>query len=193
MLNLSFLTLILSLFLSISSSTSEKYTYSSNSTIEVKGTSSLHDWTMKIEKTSGQVTLEFGEDGQLTLEGLKICAKAEDFKSGHKGMDRNAYKALKTDKYPSIVFEMTKLNNVRLSADGKEYKVSCMGKLTLAGTTKTISLLATIKKSNENTLLFSGSKELKMTDFGIEPPTALLGTVKTGNDITILYKGTFNK
>jgi polyisoprenoid-binding protein YceI len=146
---------------------------------------------MKMEKTSGQATFGFGEDGQLSIEGLKITLKAEDLKSEHNGMDKNAYKAMKTDKFPNIVFEMTRLENV--SKNGEGYKVSCSGKLTVSGTTKTVSLPASVKINPDGSLTCSGSKAMKMTDLGIDPPTAVFGTIKTGDDITIVYKATFNK
>ena len=32
-----------------------------------------------------------------------------------------------------------------------------------------------------------GEKSIKMTSYGVEPPTALLGTIKTGDDLTIKF------
>lgn len=191
MLKLSVLTLFLSALFISPFSKGEKYTLNSNSIIEVTGTSTLHDWSMKMEKPNGQALFGFGDDGQLSIEGLKITLQAENLKSDHKGMDKNAYKAMKTDQYPNIVFEMTRLDDVRSKGDG--YKVSCIGKLTIAGTTKVISIPATIKTNPDGSFTSMASKALKMTDFGIDPPTAVLGTIKTGDDITISYTATFNK
>ena len=38
----------------------------------------------------------------------------------------------------------------------------------------------------------SGAYPMKMTDFGIEPPTALLGTMTTGDDVTINFNLTLS-
>jgi hypothetical protein len=40
-------------------------------------------------------------------------------------------------------------------------------------------------------LAFEGSQTIKMTDYGITPPTALFGTLKTGDEITITFKTNF--
>jgi len=38
---------------------------------------------------------------------------------------------------------------------------------------------------------FEGKQMIKMTDFGVKPPSALFGTLKAGTDITIYFKTVF--
>ena len=38
-----------------------------------------------------------------------------------------------------------------------------------------------------------GEVPLKMSDFGIDPPTAMMGTLKTGNEVVIKYNLEFEK
>ena len=55
------------------------------------------------------------------------------------------------------------------------------------GKTKDITLQFKISNSNQNQINVTGETKLKMSDFGIDPPTAMLATLKTGDDITIKY------
>jgi hypothetical protein len=42
-------------------------------------------------------------------------------------------------------------------------------------------------------LVFEGSQKIKMTDYGVSPPTALLGVLKTDNDIVLNFKTNFTE
>ena len=107
-------------------------------------------------------------------------------------MDKNTYKALNTDKNPNISFVLSSAT-VTPTADNN-YKLNCIGKLTIAGITKQTELLATGKfNPADKTFTVSGSEKMKMTDYKVAPPKAMLGTITTGNDITILYNLKFKK
>ena len=46
------------------------------------------------------------------------------------------------------------------------------------------------KDGSDGSITFNGSKKLKMTDYGIKPPTALLGTMTTGDEVEIVFQVT---
>jgi len=66
-----------------------------------------------------------------------------------------------------------------------------LGNLRIAGKTQPATLKADWK-SVSGGIQISGSYALKMTDFGISPPTALLGVMKTGDGITLEYSFLLN-
>lgn len=157
-----------------------------NSNVQIAGTSTLHDWTADVTKTTGYATLSVVNGALTNIHDVSITMDARTIKS-EKGsaMDKNIYKALNTERYPSISFVLTKLTPVSVN------KLNAVGKLTIAGTTQSISLTVYTKTNGHGDMVFTGSKALKMTDFRIEPPVVLLGTLKTGNDITISFETTF--
>jgi len=157
-----------------------------SSELKVYGTSSLHDWHLDTENHKGYITID--KNGDLTIDKLKIEVVSESLKSGKKGMDKNTYKSLATDKYKTISFQSTEIKSVNKVSD-TNYKVESYGDLTIAGVKKRVSLNFTLNLTNGKVQLM-GEKSFKMTDFNIEPPTALLGTITTGDAITIKFNTT---
>tara|TARA_R110002096_G_scaffold280740_1_gene474848 strand:- start:68 stop:655 length:588 start_codon:yes stop_codon:yes gene_type:complete len=158
------------------------------STLTVYGTSSLHDWHITTENQNGKIV--FKDINASDIEKLDISVKAESLKSGKKSMDKNTYKALKTDDYETIDFQLTKLDNIAKKADGK-FTVKATGDLTITGVKKRISLNFDIDTSSAKSIILTGEKTIKMTDFNIDPPKALFGTITTGDEITIKFKSIF--
>lgn len=153
-----------------------------NFEMAVAGTSTLHDWESEVTKVSADASLDISGAQLEGINSLKVTVAAKGIVSS-KGriMDNKTYEALKADKFPSITFRLDKAT-VNGSA------VQATGKLTIAGKTQTVSLNATSKVDSAGNITFSGSKAIKMTDYGMDPPTALMGTVKTGDEVTIKYE-----
>lgn len=157
------------------------------SSMTVLGTSSLHDWEIDAEEQSGKIVfndLATGEIGQ-----LQVTVVAESLKSGKSGMDKNTYKALKTNDYKNISFELAEVTQTT-SKGGGNYAVSAKGDLTIAGVTKRIPIQFSLKV-NGNKITLTGEKSFNMTNFNIEPPKALLGTITTGDEVTIKFTTIF--
>lgn len=159
------------------------FTLTGSPLFKVEGGSSLHDWEMISEKGVGQGVFVL-ENGQFkTAKSLSVSFVAETLKSGTKGLDSNAYKALKTDKNKEVRFALKELS-------GQGANLMAKGDLTIAGVTKAVSFPVKMRSAG-NKLTFEGSMETRLTNFSITPPTALLGTVKTDDEIKLSFKSTF--
>lgn len=155
----------------------------------IEGTSSLHDWEMISEKCKGSIT--YTMDGNtLSIQSIKVTVGVETLKSGKNLMDKKCYDALKSDKFPNIGYELKSVNDLKSTGDGT-YSAVFNGNLTIAGNTKNVPINVTINATT-GSITIKGRKAIKMTDFGVEPPTALLGTIKTGDDITIDFNLNYN-
>lgn len=151
---------------------------------KVSGTSTLHNWDMISSEGEGFLTFEEAANGKTNFTSAQVSFKAETLESGKNGMDKNAYKALKTNEYQNISFEFDEFES---TGDGKGY---VYGYLTVAGFTKSVSLDVTFTSEN-NQITVQANGAFLLTDFQIDPPTALLGTVKTGDEVTIEVKAQF--
>ncbi|WP_159023972.1 YceI family protein [Formosa sp. L2A11] len=165
---------------------SQTYTLNNESSeLSVFGTSSLHDWEVVAKKQSGSITVDkSGEIPAITSLDFKVVAESLD--SGKSAMDKNTYKALKTDKYKSIDFKLTKVNAITAKENGV-YSVKTTGNLTIAGVTNSIALNFTLTLTDNKTKL-TGSYSFKMTQFKIDPPTAMFGAITTGDELKIEFK-----
>ena len=158
----------------------------SNSSVSIKGTSNLHDWESQVTevRANGSFTMDAG-----TLESINSLAVEMPVKSikSTKGsiMDNKTYSALKANKHALITF---KLDKATVTKKDNHYDVNASGYLSIAGSSNKISLYARGNTSSDGSVSFSGSKKLKMTDFGVDPPTALLGTMTTGDEVEIVFK-----
>lgn len=163
----------------------------SGSELKIEGTSNIHDWEMKAEDFQGNIDVEL-KDGQLVkLNELNFAVVAESLKSGKKGMDKNTYKALKTDKNQRITFQLSKVNNIDCTSSN-HCKVSTSGYLTVAGTKKPVDIVFDAKVTG-NQITLSGSEGINMTHFNVDPPTAMFGTITTGEEVKINFKTTFSR
>lgn len=155
-------------------------TLESKPLLKISGTSSLHDWDMVSETASGRL-LATQESGKIIeINSLTVEMPAESIKSGKSGMDKNAYKALKTSQFKTVKFD---LKSASKNADGSW---NFTGTFSIAGVNKSVTL-----KIKETTVggqtIFDGTYAFKLTDYKISPPTALMGTVKTGDDVKISF------
>jgi polyisoprenoid-binding protein YceI len=159
------------------------------STCTVAGTSTLHDWTLDAEELTGKASIGL-KDGKVdNIDKLNFEVKVESLKSHKSGMDKNTYKALKSDQYPKISYEFARVISIMDTKDGQLIKTG--GKLTIAGSTKSV-YLDVIAKTNDG-ISFTGSTTFKMAEYGVEPPVALMGTVKTGDEVTIKFNVEYYK
>ena len=158
----------------------------------ISGTSTLHSWDMKSAKGTCTAVFTFNNAGQLTgLKALSFSTPANSLKSEHSAMDKNAYKALKTDKSPVITYTMN-TGSVVPSSTGMN-TLLCKGRLTVAGTTIDEDVTALGKLNPDGTVTVTGSSKISMKDFNMVPPTFMMGTIKTGNDVVLKFNVTLKK
>jgi len=178
----------LSGFLLLSAAVTGQTKYQSTGGVKlvIEGTSNVHDWDMKSEKGTCTAIFEINNAGAPTgLSTLSFTVPAESLKSEHKGMDKNTYKALGTDKYASISFTAGTAA-IKPAGDGN-YLLTAKGKLTISGVTKDVLLTATGVVNPDKSITYSGAYQLKMTDYNVAPPKAVFGTIKTGDKITVKF------
>lgn len=173
--------------LRVTGETTKEVSYRSNgrSSILISGTSTLHDWTMKSGEGVSNATFTTDSDGNVVqLNALSFSVRAESILSEHSLMNTKTYEALKTKTNPTISFVAT--SATVYPATGNNFMVKSKGKLTIAGVSKGVELTATGQfDKSDGSITCTGSKKIRMTEFGIKPPSVMLNTIKTGDDITI--------
>ncbi len=118
----------------------------------------------------------------------KVDVKSKSIDSGEGGMNKKIYGAMDVKKYPDIQYslENAKITSQRDSSGVSLLQLQTTGKLTIHGVTNEVTIPAEAAVSG-NKIVFTGAKDMKMTDFKISPPTALFGTIKADDAITVLF------
>ena len=158
--------------------------------VSIAGTSNIHEFTAST--TDVKLTRLVLADGVAganlltavlnpgSLQAFEIVVKAGSLTSPKEGLDKNMWKALKTNQHPEIVFKLTRL-------EGRPGALRAIGLLKIAGVEKEAAFDLRVA-ANASTITVAGDVPLLMTDYGIAPPKAMLGMLKTDPKITVKFE-----
>lgn len=167
-----------------------------NHSMLIDGTANVRDWDSEVKKIDAEVVLkefDLSDLSSLTAEHfktLKLNMPVSDIESDSRRLTRNLQDYLKGDDHPYIKFNLKSIENVE-AEDNNSAVVTAIGVINAAGVDHEVTM--TVNASvNSGTVTFSGTQDLLMTDFGIDPPTAVMGTVRARDEIQIIYSLTFS-
>lgn len=160
--------------------------------VVVNGTSTLHNWSIKTTHLAGSVSAFLpsataAAKTSASLNAINLTISVNTLKSTEGGgMDSNVYGALHHRKNPFITYRLVKaVLNKKPGIGHAAYTFATSGRLTVAGKTRNVKLPLIVRPATNGRLVISTHVKLKMTDFGISPPTAMLGFIKSGNTVSI--------
>ena len=164
-----------------------------DSKITIEGTSNLHGWACRTGEVNAIVELDAAAAAQVNvappraLKRVDVKVPVKSLKCGHGAMDNNLYKALNADKTPDISYIMASFEAV--PGDIKDsFSLKTVGTLTINGNERKISMDVVATRLADGTVHAKGLVPVKMTDFGITPPTAIFGRLKTGDEIKVNFE-----
>lgn len=149
--------------------------------ITLQGSSNIHDWKMVSNGSNLEATVNVNPTSKLidAIQPLTFNMPVKALKSNEGLLNSRAYDALKADKFPNITFKL-------ISATPSGSQLNLVGQLTISGNTRDITLVAN-RTSEGSAQVLSGTKKIKMTEWGIKPPSYMLGMMKVYDDLTINY------
>jgi len=169
-----------------------QFTIDDASTLSIEGSSSVNSFNCGCEEDFKQYCCSLNEqDNSSTIHfvNTELEVKARSFDCGGKVINRDMQSALKSKKHPNIKIA---LQEVVLAKPGLFQRVcdewitlKAKTEITIAGTSQLVELNIRAKELQSKQYRFMGSKELLMTDFGIEPPRPMMGLIKVHDEITI--------
>lgn len=163
------------------------------SSVTIRGTSSLHEWSMEGATIKGTIDVDSqiaqapsAESWNTSAAAVSVSIPVTSIRSESDRMDRLMQKALKAKAHPNITYQMGSSSFSQRS--GEAFTVRTTGKLTIAGTIRDVTMDVAAKPAGEGRYILTGQVPIKMTDYGVKPPTAMMGTIKTGNDVTVILR-----
>jgi polyisoprenoid-binding protein YceI len=165
----------------------------SESKLWVEGTSNLHGWSCKATTLDASIDLDAALASQIAtappkaLKRVEVKVPVKSLKCGHDAMDNNLYKALKANESTDISYILATFEAV--PGDVKDtFTLHTVGSLTVAGAENKIAMDVIASRLPDGSVLAKGVVPIKMTDFGIKPPTAIFGRLKTGNEVRVNFE-----
>jgi polyisoprenoid-binding protein YceI len=177
------------------------YVLTDKSTMTIAGTSTIHDWEADVEEMQASIGLDASgldaETKQSPVTTFSLAVPVESIESGKGGMNKKIYKALKEEDHPQIRFDLktTELasNAQSGSSNQGEFQLMATGDITIAGVTREVSFPVVASTPNSSTYQFTGSYEINMKDYDVDPPSAVFGTIKSGEKVTVNFDVYFAK
>jgi len=167
-----------------------------NHSMKIDGSANVRDWDSDVKKINAEVVFEafdLSDLSSLTAEHfktMKLTMPVSDIESDSRRLTRNLQGYLKEDDHPNITFNLKSIDNVEVQNNSSAV-ITAIGVINAAGVDQEVTM--TVNASvNSGTVTFSGTQDLLMTDFGIDPPTAVMGTVRARDEIQIIYSLTFS-
>jgi len=181
-----------------------KYSASpTGSSVKIEGTSTIHDWDMKTSMVGGSLEVDpkvqldsakatiAGLDGNKVPMTVKVYIPVRALKSYTAAMDNVYQDAMEEKKFPRIEYFLTELAvKEGEHKAGTPFEFNATGDLVVHGVTNKITMPVTIDSVETNKLKIKGATPLKMTSFGVKPPSPkiLLNLIKTGDDIKVSFE-----
>lgn len=103
-------------------------------------------------------------------------------------MTRDLQEALQTEEHPEIRFELVDASmHASVDSSTQRYRFEVLGRLTVSGTKRLIRLEVEGKTLSENRFRVRGCTPIRMTYFGIEPPTKAFGLIQVQNRVEVQF------
>jgi polyisoprenoid-binding protein YceI len=163
-------------------------TLQSGSQLWVKGTSTVRSFECKAidlearVETSGPGAAFAVAAGEKAVTRAAIDVPAAKLDCGNGTMNDHMRKALKAKDNPVIGFRVA---SYELAKGATGATVTIAGELALGGVTKPITVVANATEEANGQLRVAGTHEVKMTEFGLKPPSLMMGTIKVGDRVTV--------
>ena len=153
--------------------------------VKVLGSSNVHDWIEIATGLTSQGDFKFEGDQLKSLHSFSFSVDVKSLKSEHESMDNRTYKTIKADKFPTVTYKLT--SAIVTLVQKNKYTIKATGDLTIAGSTQTVVLNVAAIVNADNTITCTGTQNIKLTDYKMDPPSFMLGAMKVKNDLTIQY------
>lgn len=152
--------------------------FQSGSRVWVSGTSTVRSWRCESTQVSGSAQAAGTQLSQVAQASGDITIPLSTLDCSNGTMNGHMRNALKASDHPALRFRAT---SVSVSPDGA---ARMTGPLTIAGQTREVTVTGTAAPQNGK-LRVTGTKQLNMTEFGVQPPRLMAGTMRVNPAVTV--------
>lgn len=179
-----FLALVLSILASVPAmaQTEGQFRVLPESQFLLEGTSTLGAYSCASNQVRGEGAPR--PDGQLAAE-VRVPVAA--FRCDNRQMTSDFRHALRGERYPEIRFRVHRARIMGPPDATGWARAEAEGSLVVAGQERSVTLPVAGQMLPDGKVRVRGEHPLRMTDFGITPPTALMGLVRAHDRLTVRF------
>jgi len=160
-----------------------------DSRLWIEGTSTLRDWSCEAVAVEAAIDIAGDAaqlDGALDLRRVQVRVPVSALRCGNSQMDRTMNEAL-TPRSAREATDIVALFDVTASDGDSDIALRANGSLRIAGREQTVRLNVFVQALGDGALRAQGSLPIRMTDYGITPPTAFFGILRADDRIVVKF------
>lgn len=142
----------------------------------------------RIEDGNIAVWMSDPSRGRFPTPEFHLRIPVTTFRCGNRIMEADMRRALKAESHPRVEFTFRGMRGgVQHDLDSGLYRAVIAGDLSLAGQTRSIDVTVSAQRMSRTTFRVRAVLPLRMTDFGVTPPTALFGAVRARDALRVSF------
>lgn len=165
------------------------YSVMPESRITISGTTNISQFACysHSEAPTGSFLLEeTGPQGRaLRFHDADLQISVSSFDCGHRVKSRNMHQTLGVNKFPLINIQIIEAQNIHFNRRTSTGTARILVAITLNGNTQNVLMPVSYQMRDLHNIVVETSTKMRMTDFGVIPPTPVLGLVQVNDEITI--------
>lgn len=158
----------------------------------IQGQATTHNFTCRVERVKGRArlpSLSGGPDENEEIQAeVVVRVPVEAFDCGNDRMTSDLQEALKMEEHPEIRFELVHATvGGELDSSRRWRSVEALGTLTIAGKKRLTRPSVAGRALDEEHFRIRGCMPIRMTYYGIEPPTKAFGLIRVKNRVEVQF------
>lgn len=162
------------------------------SELSFEGTSTLHGFTCTTNTMQAYIDVDaaYQNTNLNTLAhpivSVQVVIPVKSLKCGGE-LENNMYKTLNAAKYPYVVYKLTTYDVPTETASASKFSAATRGELTIAGQENPVRLTVNAVRGSDGAVTASSEQTIKMSAFGIKPPSFMFGALRVGDQLTVKF------
>jgi len=188
-----FLAFLLVLFWSITAlgGNRQEFLYSimPGSTLAIAGFTNISHFVCfsSNESSLDAFQIDFGQQNNriLTFSGVELKISVFSIDCGNRLMNRDLQHSLGGRNFPYIEIQVLEATRISHNSQTGNGRARVLVDISMNGRSRKSYFMVEFNGSNPSEFSVIGSKKIKMTDFGITPPSPVMGLVKVNDEVSI--------
>ena len=166
------------------------YSVHERSAIKLSGTTNINSFECVSEEDipRGQMVADLlPGSNAIFFSQASLELKVASFDCGHRVMSKDFHQALGGKTSPHIQIRLLEVRPLSSSQRQNNGRIRAEVAIIINGKTRNTDIIVEYQTLDYYSYKLSGSKDLHMSDFGIEPPSPAFGLVKVEDKVTIHF------